>query len=370
MRENMQPPVKVLFVLPSLMSGGAERVLITLMNGLDRKKYTPTLLTVQNKGELDSLIEKNIHVEKLNKFSIIRSLPWLFKTINEQKPDVVISTMAHMNFAVLLLKPFLPKARFIVREAITPSFFFQKYKWRRPVIKMLYKFLYPRADIILSPTQRVFDEFRQNLGFESQKFTHLPNPVDLEHIRAAQDFPEVDESRKHCVHFIAAGRLEPQKGYDRLIEALANWKGKHEWQLTILGEGGQRQALEALISKHGLTDKVILKGLVKNPYGQFGAADCFLLPSRYEGLPNVVLESLACGAPVIATQESGGIDEIAKAADKGSVRIVQDMDAFLKAMEEVAPMPTACFRPSLLPEIYSKPNIAKAFDEVLTQVTS
>ena len=363
-------PLKIVFVLPSLMSGGAERVLITLMNGLDRARYQPVLLSVSDKGELRNIVDEDIPVVTLNKNRVIKSLPRLLSALKKQKPDIVISTMAHMNFGVLLLKSFFPRARFIVREAITPSFFFEKYRSRRHLLKALYKLLYPRADLILSPTKKVFEEFRQDLGFESQKFTHLPNPVDLENIRKACSFPDVDAKRQETVHFVAAGRLEPQKGYDRLIEALPRLNSKYDWRLTILGEGSQREALEALIDKHNFSDRITLKGLVQRPYGDFGAADCFVLPSRHEGLPNVVLESLACGTPVIATKESGGIDEIASAADDNHVHIVENMDDFLKAMEQVSPSPTESFRPSLLPEIYSKANIIIAFDKILTKVTS
>jgi glycosyltransferase involved in cell wall biosynthesis len=363
-------PLKIAFILPALMSGGAERVLITLMNSLDRTRYTPVLLSVSDKGELRSIVDEGISVITLNKDRMFKSLPWLLNALKKQKPDIVVSTMAHTNFTVLLLKPFFPKTRFIVREAITPSFFFEKYKSRRHLLKTMYKLLYPRADLILSPTKKVFEEFRRDLGFESRKFTHLPNPVDLENIRKACNFPEIDEKRRKTVHFIAAGRLEPQKGYDRLIEALPHFNPKYDWQLTILGEGSQRGELETLISRHNLTDKITLKGLVQKPYADFAAADCFVLPSRHEGLPNVILESLACGTPVIATKESGGIDEIANAANENDVQVVENMEVFLQAMEQVLPSPAITFRPSLLPKMYSRESIAAAFDGILKQVNA
>ena len=357
----------ILFVLPSLSSGGAERVIITYMNGLDRERFKPALITVQDKGELRELVEKDIDVYCLKLNSVWLSVPALCKMLGKLKPDMVISTMAHMNFVVLLLRPFFKKTKFVVREAITPSFFFEKHKALKFLIKALYRRLYPKADLVLSPSNKVFEEF-EVLGVKEKNFQLLRNPVDTKKLRQKTTFTNITEERKQTLYFVGCGRLAPQKGFDMLIEALAQAEMKMEWRLDILGEGRERQNLEELVAKHGLEDRVKLPGLIPKPYAYFGQADCFVLPSRYEGLPNVVLEALACGTPVIATRESGGIQEIAEHTEAGILKIVDTMGDFIHAMNQIKPMPTDDYRASLLPETFEKNKLLQQFQDILTGV--
>src|SRR5690606_2827716 len=140
-------------------------------------------------------------------------------------------------------------------------------------------------------------------------------------------------------------RLHPQKGFDRLIEALPRLNMPCDWHVTILGEGGEREKLESLIRLHGFENRVSLHGYTAAPWPHIAASDMFLLPSRFEGLPNVALEALACGTPVIATAESGGIAEIAETAN-GHVTIVSTMDDFIAEMEKVKPSPAPSAPPA------------------------
>ncbi len=353
---------KVVFVLPSLTAGGAERVLLTLMDGLDRARFEPALVAVNSQGTLKDLIHPDIAFHDLKSRRFLLSLPALCCTLKKLRPAIVVSTMAHMNFAVLLLKPFFPKTRFIVREAVTPSFILDAHPLLTPVIKAAYRFLYPRADMVISPAQAIIDEFG-GLGMICRNHVLLRNPVDMERIRSA--FIAGDKNRK-AVHFIAAGRLHRQKGFDRLIEILPRMKSFCEWKLTILGEGPERAALETLVKEKGFADKVNLPGASEKPWLHYAAADCFLLPSRWEGLPNVVLEALACGTRVIASREAGGIGEIAKLAPEGAVTVADDMTGFLKAMEAVRPAPSATLRDSLLPREFEMKTISAQFAGLLS----
>ncbi len=357
-------PIKVLFILPSLTAGGAERVMITLMNGLDKNRFSPFFLTVSDKGDLKDLIDPTLPFASLHTDSVLRALPKLYAQIKKTQPDIVISTMAHMNFCVLSLKPFFPAVKFIVREAITPSFLFQKYKGTSFLIKALYKYLYPKADIVLSPSQIIFDEFRDLLRMESKNFKVLPNPVDVKSIdHGARDLSKA----KDTVYFLAAGRLGKQKGFDRLIEYLPTIRLPYKWNLTILGEGDERQNLESLIRKNNFTDIINMPGLVRPPWPYYCQADCFLMSSRFEGLPNVVLESLACGTPVIATRESGGIKTIAENAPQKAVTIVDDMMSFITEMEKIKPS-SAKRKKSLLPDKFQQEKVTLELSALLEHI--
>lgn len=361
---------KILFILPSLLSGGAERVLITLMNGLTREAYERVFLSVMDKGELVDHIDGDIERYCLNRKMALTSLPALYNAIKEIQPDMVVSTMAHMNFMVLLIKPFLPKhTKFIVREAITPSFFFNKHRFLAPFLKIAYKILYPMADLVLSPSHLIFEEFKTDLRMKDKRFQHLPNPVDIQAIQGVLT-KNKNLVGKSVVRFVSCGRLSHQKGFDRLICLLANNTLPYPWRLDIIGEGEEQENLQAQIDLHGLTDKIQLHGLIRNPYAHFAQADYFLLPSRFEGLPNVVLESLACGTPIIATAEAGGIQEIANHTKPDDLQIVQTMDDFQAALQNIRPAQNEKKYQNLLPELYIKQNVIHSFNGFIKNLFS
>lgn len=358
-------PKKVVFVLPSLAAGGAERVLITLMNNIDRERFTPELISLRRNGPLKQLIADDIIVHDIGSYRkvVFGLLPLLFK-LREVKPDIAMTTMAHTNFALLLMKPFIPRTRIVVREAITPSFMFKTLKigW---LVKLLYKTLYPRADLVISPSQRIIDEFNELIGANTGHHKLLYNPVNTGAIRALpQILDNHEEGRDKTVHFVCAGRLHPQKGFDLLIHALPFMKPKYNWKLTILGGGRERHALEELVEKYELQDHVFLPGFTQTPWPQIGAADCFLLPSRFEGLPNVALEALTVGTPVIAKASAGGIKEIAEVAE-GHVKVVKDMPTFIDEMQKIKPNPTRTYRKSLLPDRFDTEQVVERFMNML-----
>lgn len=366
--KNRDKKVKLLFVLPALVSGGAERVLINLMNSVDREQYEPSFLSVRDDGELGGLIVQDIPRYNLDATRFVFCLPGLYMAMRKIKPDIVISTMAHMNFAVLLMKPLFPKTKFLVREAITPSYFLEKYPRASWLLKAMYRCLYPLAHRVISPTQIVFDEFDGLFGKGWIKPFLLYNPVDTDVMRdsAVHNWPASQSNG--AIRFVACGRLVPQKGFDRLIKTLAKTAPPTDWALDIIGMGSQKEELEKLIYACGLGARIRLLGLVLKPHGYFAAADCFLLPSRFEGLPNVVLESLACGTPVIATRESGGITEIAAAArNNGAVTIVGDMGHFAEAMAKVTPLEKRDPAPSLLPSEFERESIIRRFHVLLDE---
>ena len=231
----------------------------------------------------------------------------------------------------------------------------------------MYNALYNKADVILSPTNKVFDEFEQYLNLDKNKFITLPNPVDIENIRMNAQEKCCKSNTKHGqIKFIACGRLEEQKGYDRLLKAIHQSDSfDTDWRLDIYGDGTQREKLAEQIVQYGFTEHVKLHGHTRNPYKEIAKADCLLMPSRFEGLPNVVLESLACGTPVIATKESGGIDEISKACHYKNIIIAEDMQSFIKHMKDVKPQNKEQIANALLADSYNKKNVIKAFEDIV-----
>lgn len=358
---------KIFFVLPSFAAGGAERVLITLMNGLNRERYAPTLISLKRDGALRPLVAPDIPVIAPYNFRKVSwSVPFLGWLWRAKKPDIVISTMAHMNFAVLLSCIFMPRrTKVLVREAITPSYM-DGMTNHPTLVRWLYRLLYPRADTIICPADIIIDQFKSLVRLHTDRFALLYNPVDVEKItRQISADANKDTS---IIHFVCAGRLHPQKGFDRLIESLATAQLPFGWRLDIWGEGDKYAALSALIDRHGLNGRVFLNGYTSNPWAEMAKADAFLLPSRYEGLPNVALESLTVGTPVIAMNSAGGIHEIAALATPGAITLCGSMDEFTSALARVKPKNQE--RKNLLPVIFHPGSVMRRFEEILSADTT
>jgi len=198
------------------------------------------------------------------------------------------------------------------------------------------------------------DEFISDFLVPEKLIEILPNPVDLEAIRSAA-FP-VKRFDKGGVCFIASGRLTYQKGFDRLLNWFSTLEDKNA-TLTILGEGELREALVEQAQTLSLQTRVQFIGFCDNPWQWYAGADLFLLSSRWEGLPNAVLESLACGTPVLATKVSGGIQEIAEQCEAELVKVVEGEEAFVEVMRYAIVKESAGLLGSLLPECYLRENV-------------
>ena len=358
---------KIAFILPNFQAGGAERVMITVANHLDRQLFQPIIVVFDNHGALRDLIAPDVPIINLSVAHISLGTIVLARAVREQGIDLVISTMAHLNICVLLARPFMPGVPVVVREAVTPSYFSDNVL-KRFILRVAYTCLYPFATRILSPTQLVFDEMPKILRRQSQKLRRIFNPVNTDIIGQSIDLA----LRSKWAHsgqrlFVGAGRLVGQKGFDRLIKSLKEWRTRDDWRLIILGEGPDHDELQNLITENEL-HQIVLAGFESNPWRYFAIADAFVLPSRHEGLPNVALEALALGVPVIAAASAGGIGEIAQVAGGQSVKIAHDMDEFTKFMDMVFPYVGDRPRVSLLPQCFSLPHVVASYEQLFTEV--
>lgn len=304
----------VIFCIPSLAGGGAERVIVTLLRHLDRTQFLLTLAVVNLQGAvyLDD-VPQDVELIDLKCSRVRYALPKLVWLIWKQRPDIVFSTLGHLNLALAIVRPLLPdgvcyiaRETSIVSEVLRENFLPQWWRWA-------YHQCYCRFDTVICQSRYMRDDLIDNFAFPATKAVVIHNPVDIDHIRSlAAENLRTGMERDHdtvVIHLVAAGRMTSVKGFDLLIEALALCADSR-LRLTLLGEGPLSEELKALAKLKGVAGQVRFIGFQKNPYPFFAQADAFVLSSRFEGFPNVVLEALACGTPVIATPGAGGTMEI------------------------------------------------------------
>jgi len=293
---------KILFTLPNLNGGGAERVIINIIKSLDKDKFDIKFLLIDKIGVYFEYVPDYVEIISLDVKRTRYALPKLIKAINAIKPDIVFSTLNRMNILVLIASYFTDKnIKIYIREPNLPSAQIKNNNlplWQRAMIKILY----PRAYKIVAQTDEMKSEIHKYFGIKKEKIVTLINPIDKETIdknlkNAENPFEEGYEN------FVAVGRLSHQKGFDLLIEAFADVvKERANYRLYILGEGEDRKKLEELIKKFKLENNVYLLGFQNNPHKYIKYSNGFILSSRWEGLPNVVLESLYIGTPVVMTK--------------------------------------------------------------------
>ena len=247
-----------------------------------------------------------------------------------------------------------------IREANTPSLALKRGQVPVPMLmRCAYRLLYPTADLVLCQHRSMAEEMHTRFGVPAERTAVLPNPVDSARVRTGP--PRRDPG--HGRRFVAAGRLTHQKGFDRLIDMVAG--GESDDRLCVFGEGPDRTALEVRSRALGAANRIRFAGFDPAPWQYYAGADAMLVSSRWEGLPNVALEALACGTPVIATPESGGIAEVAVEAPAGAVTVAPWGESFRSALARVVPSPGHEMRPSLLPESYERDRVIEQFRSLI-----
>ena len=296
--------------MPTLAGGGAERVIVTLLRHLDRSRFEPHLALVEAVGPYLKEVSADVPVHDLKAQRVRYAFPGMVRLVRKLRPQVVHSAMLELNIASILCRPFLPPTtRVLIREGISTSA--QNFQLGRNLRawSFLYR-LYGKADKVICVADYVLNDLAENYGVPRSKMVRIYNPVDVSETRTLADAIENPYSG-NGPHLVAAGRLSNQKGFDILLEAMALVRNSlPNSQLTILGEGDLRSELLAQRERLSLNEAVHLPGFQSNPFPYFKHADLFVLPSRFEGLPNVVLEAMAVGTPLVASDCPGGLREI------------------------------------------------------------
>jgi glycosyltransferase involved in cell wall biosynthesis len=301
---------KVLLLIPHLGGGGAARVVALLASGLSAERHDVHLGLVTQAGPADKRLPEWVTVHSLGAGRVRSGTLRLLRLVRRLKPDVILSGMAHLNFLVLLLRPFFPaQTPVLVRQNGTVSTalaFGDLPAYTHFAFRMLYR----RADRVICQTQAMAEDLVRETSTPPARITVLPNPIDLDEIRAAVA-KGTNSWSGPGPHLLAVGRLARVKGFDLLLHALAGVREHFpDADLLIAGNGPEEAVLKALCRELGLQNAVRFVGHVDQPTEYFAGATAFVLSSRHEGLPNALLEAAAAGLPIVALPASQGLVDL------------------------------------------------------------
>jgi len=323
--------IRILFTMPDLSGGGAERELATLVRRLSRDRFEPHLL-------LHRPVFRYPPPDDVPLRTLRRTRPWhtprtlraIRRAIEELAPDVLFS---QLHYANMLTGSALAGARhrpaWACRQTGDP-----RRDMRGPFAWWARRAL-ARADRVLGCCEGVSRALVEHLHLDPARVETLPNAVDVERIErlSREPLPFARDPRAFVV--VHAGRLVPQKNQRLLLEAFARLRGP-DAELWMLGEGPLRARLEARTRELGVAARVRWLGFRANPYPFLRGADAFALSSDHEGLPNALIEASLCGTPSVATRCHYGPDELVDEGETGWLVPVGDAAAFASRLAALA----------------------------------
>lgn len=323
----------MLFLIPSLVGGGAERVFTILLRHLDRERFEPQLAVLEAGGDYAGDVPADVVIHNLGVQRVRYAVPRLLRLIWKIRPDTIVSTLGHLNVAISLVRHlFPPGVKVILREAILVSSLLPGEIKNHRLWAQLYRHSYRHADAIVCLSDSMVADMETNFGLPRNKMVRIYNPVDAEKVSADAAL-EPNPYNGPGPHLVAAGRLTRQKGFDVLLDAMpAVLAVIPTARLVIIGEGPLREVLEKQAHSLKLTISVSFPGFQKKPWAYFQHADAFILPSRYEGMPNAMMEALALGTPVVATNCPGAVAEIAAMTPEIAMVPTEDPQALAKTI--------------------------------------
>jgi glycosyltransferase involved in cell wall biosynthesis len=331
----MQNRKKVLFVIPNLDKGGAERVVSILLRHLDREKIIPVCVFYYTKHVYD--IPEDVRTYTLETPGArglmkkigrsVQRIGHMLKIYRKESPDVICSFLTNVNLLIVLINIISMTSRragIIISERTTPSLKpAERFEF---VFNNLKKILYPKADRIIANSEGVKKDLILNYGIPADKVSVIYNPVDI-------DMIDTLSHEEICEHswfdddipiLINVGSLVEPKAQEYLIKALCVVRQHIECRLVFLGEGKRKKELCMVAKSHGVRDDILFLGFQKNPFKFLKKSTVFVLSSRREGFPNALLEAMACGVPVISTRCRSGPEEIITDGVDGVLVPVED----------------------------------------------
>lgn len=328
---------------PNLQGGGAERAMVNLARGFSEQGVSVDLVLVKAEGAYLGQVPSNVRVVNLNHQRVLASLFDLTRYLQRERPQVLLSTLPEPGIAAVWTRLLSgASTRVVVNVQNNTSQETQNGTGLSTrLMPRLMRWFFPWADAIVTVSQGVAEDLKQ-IGVPESSIRVIHNPVVtpelVERSQEPVDHPWFAEGEPPVI--IAVGRLTKQKDFPTLVKAFAQVQKVRTARLMILGEGDDRALLEALAQKLGIADAVALPGFVSNPFAYLSKSAVFVLSSLFEGLPTVLIEAMAVGTPVVATDCKSGPMEILENGRYGKLMPVGDIEGLANAIVEILDHPT------------------------------
>lgn len=327
---------KIALYVPSLRGGGAERVMVNLSKGFSERGYYVDLVLAEATGPYLSQVSPRVRVVDLKSNRVLKSLFPLVNYLKEENPDVLISALNHANLIAIFAKQLSrSRVRLIITEHNMLSLSQEHAQNKRSkLLPISMKHFYPTADQVVAVSKGVAEDLSNQIGLPLDKIKVIYNPVIDERL-IHKSWEKVENpwfQDPQTPVILSVGRLTEQKDHSTLIKAFAKVREKIPAKLVILGEGEKRLELEQLVDTLELKEDVWMPGFVENPYAFMRRASVFVLSSKWEGLPTVLIEAMACGCRIVSTDCPSGPAEILEGGKWGRLVPVGDVDGLARAI--------------------------------------
>jgi glycosyltransferase involved in cell wall biosynthesis len=322
---------RVALVTSSMEGGGAQRAVAKLAAGLVAQGHAVDLVLAHARGPYLAELPPEVRVVDLAVRRVALAVVPLAAYLRRERPRVVFSALDYVNVVAVVARALSRvDVRLVVSERNTlTTAAAQSTRRRTRLMPRLARWAYPKADAVVAVSDGVAEDLVRGIGLRPSQVRVLNNPVvtpELQQLR--QQRPAHPWLRDAGVPVVlAVGRLVAQKDHATLLEAFALVRRDRPARLVVLGEGPLRAGLEAIAQRLGVADDVDLAGFDANPYAAMAAASVFVLSSRWEGSPGVLIEALACGARVVATDCPSGPRQILDGGRFGRLVPVGDVAA-------------------------------------------
>jgi len=363
--------MKVATFLQNLHGGGAERVATLLMNGL-AQDHQVSLIVAQQEGPYFDDLDSRVELHSMGGRRILSTIIPLARWLRRERPDVFMSHMTHVNVAAsLAIKLSGTQVPLLAVEHNQMDLNFERLG--RPTVRWAYRsvpYVYPTIERVVCVSDGVADSVRRFTRRRPCNLVTINNPVvtpRLAELAAGNPaHPWFHDTSIPVV--LGCGRLVEQKDFATLILAFQEIRRRRKARLLILGEGPQRAMLEELTAQLGLSDDVAMPGFDPNPFAAMRAASVFVLSSRWEGLPTVLIEALAAGAVVVSTDCPSGPFEVLKGGALGPLVPVGDAAALADGIERALVAPTSAADRLAQAGNYTVSRAVSNYEELLRQV--
>lgn len=329
----MKKKTGILFFVPKLHNGGAERFTINILRSIDKTLFKVSLAVITEEGEYFDLIPSFVEVHNLKSSKTILSILKLRKLISHLKPDIVFSTLMRSHNALYLALLGLSNRPYVVlRSSTSPKLKLSLQKISFIKNALLQK-AYNDADLILAQTPEMKNELVKYYKVNGNKIQVFINTLDTYFIDQQIKNTKNPFSPEN-INVVAAGRLSYEKGFDVLIKSFEKViEQNNHFFLHLLGnDNGEKENLKEMVKKLGIESNIKFWDFQKNPYKFFFFSDLFVLSSRREGLPNAVLENLYLKKPIIATKCIPFMYELIKDGENGFLVDVEDYEQLSRAI--------------------------------------